>query len=1267
MEVIERSQSSINSAMEVIWHPHPILPTAQRKTLFSEVTPGSTIREILAHSGIDAKQPIVVILDDRLLSVVEWDSICPSPGQIINVKACVSDGGGGGGGGSNPVQMVAMIAIIAVAIAAPYMAPAAWGLLTAAGAPTMLGAMMTAGIMMAGSLVISSVFAASNPSTDNSLNGASGQYSQGSPTYSLSGGSNRMRPYESMPVVMGIHRFFPDLAARPYVEFQGEDQYLHQIFHLGLSRAEFSNWKIGTNPITNYQDYFWSHPNTFGKITDFPGNVDGIAGADLVQSAGWIVRTTSGNTYRIGIDIEGILYYANDRGGLDNTSVQIRVQYKSSGSSTWLEPTSIMAQGNGFIAGHYGDYNAWIESGEYQQQYDGDGGWYLVWVDTSHYETRSRFVAGAGGTIIISGSSQTPKRSTLFIDVPIGTYDVRIIRDTADSSDSRLQNKTSWSMLRSYQEDLASYVGQNRIGLTIRASEQLNGAISQLSVDASAFATYWDGSSWVTAKTSNPAHWFMYFAVGDRDPSGALNFGVGQSIDQLNLPELHSWGLFCDREGLTWDAVLDGSQGCEDILNAIARCGFASPSRASGRLSVIWDERNLPVSGAYGMSNIISGSFEVSYITEQLADEIIVRFDNIDRDWIQDEVRVSVPGVTNPTRTSTIDLLGCIRPAMAGKFANYLAAQQHYRKRRIKWDCDFEGFVNRRGDVVLLAHDLTQWAYSGRIVSIDGKIVTLDRDIPRNGSLEYLMIKKPNGTLTTYTVLPGSEFRDTVELTITPNLQSEHDFVDHMWFFSPLETPGKKVKILSVKPLSNSRLTIIATDEYPEFYAAWDGSWNSSVQNTLLVNSIPSISNISSTEMLYRGVDSSIKSHIAISWIPRGSYEKANIRYRVNETGWKNISSNSTSYEFDTDISGLLEVEILPIYGISIGEKKSYSTWILGVLSKPTSISGLTDFFRDGKTVLSWRAISDPRDIDYEVRKGNSWDKSQVLGRVLTTEFITDGNGTYWVSPRAGNIYAEYPQSIVISDASLVSNVIATYDEEQTNWSGSVSNGAVVFESNVVLSGSGYFSQIQNISSEPSIFYYGGISHSGYYEIPVSHHIDIGKSQACNVSVSYRLSADNPFNLFSKLPNIASQVSIAGNYAGFADCKIEMAIAPDSGIYGQWRDFIPGAYMGRKFKFRANLISSDPSITAILDTIIFSVDMPDRVDSGVSIPCPSTGLSILYSPKFQVSPSVQVTILNALPGDDVVLSSATATGFNVQITNAGSPVARNINWLSQGY
>lgn len=1298
---MERKQPRAERTREIILHPHPILPTAQRKTLLCEVLPGSTIREILAHSGIDIRQPIVVVLDDRLITVDEWDLICPKPGQMINVRACVS-GGGDGGGGSNPVQMVALIAVIVISV---YTFGA--GSAFAAAYGTTASAIAVGVSMAAGSMIVNSVFAASNPATDNSLNGASGQYSQGSPTYSLSGGSNRMRPYESMPVVMGTHRFFPDLAARPYVEYQGDDQFLHQIFHLGLSRCDFSDWKIGTNPITNYQDYTWSYANSFGKISSFPGNVDSIAGADLVQSAGWITRTSSSNTYRIGIDLEGILYYANDKGGLDSTSVQIRVQYKLVGSATWIDPAYITTQGNGFVSGHYETYSAWVESGEEgyytATAYDDFGNPYTYetwgWHDTSHYETRSRYVGGSGNVIIVSGASQSPRRATLFIDVPVGTYDVRLIRDTADSTDSRLQNKTSWSTLRSYQSDLSSYAGQNRIGLTIRASEQLNGAISQLSVVASGYANYWNGTTWINAKTSNPAHWFMYFAIGDRDPSGSLNFGVGLTPSQIDLDELHAWSLFCTREGLTWNAVLDGPQGCEDILNAIARCGFASPSRSSGRLSVIWDERNLPVTGSYGMSNIINGSFEVGYITEQLAEEIIVRYINPEKDWVQDEVRVTVPTITNPNRTSTIDLMGCTSQSMAGKFANYLAAQQYYRKRRIKWDCDFEGFVNRRGDVVLLAHDLTQWGYSGRVVAVDGNHITLDRDVPRNGATEYLMLKKPNGDLITYTVISASTDGNIVELSTAPEFQSGHDLVDHMWFFSPLPTPGKKVKILSVKPLSSSRLSIIATDEDPQFYAAWDGTWTAPSQNTLLTNNKPKIIDINVSERLVLINLGMVGSRVTISTSIKNTFEKVFIKYKIDGV-WTKAETYTGYIEFDTHSTGKIEIEATAINGVTLGNTFIASAFIYGKSLPPSDIKNL-GFETVGNS--AYLTFDPPSDIDVQIggnisvrfsgrTNGASWGSATGLcdAPALSNRLpIPLMSGTYlakWVDS-TGNESNNAALVINTIDSGLLSMNVVGLLNDGSLWGGSKNNlvldstlGGIKLDSILKIDEAGVIDEWYPIDN------LGGLSQYGEYYLNST--INLGRTVTSRLGSSIDwntyISSDtidtrplidslldfdgqgDPFDI--RLDSIDDWDDIDGNLIASADVWSEISHSSDGVNWSDWKRLFVGDYSFQYLKARIVCQTLLGYLNILIKNASISIDMPDRVESGVDIPSLASPTVVSYRTPFQAIPAVAITIQGMQAGDYYTLNSKTTSGFTATFKNAaGTTVSRTFDYIAKGY
>lgn len=1302
---MELMQKPLKEQLDIIYRPHPLLPAADCQYKQQAWKQGQTVREVLLANNVDPNQLIVIVLDDRLLTVAEWDTVYPQPGQIINVKAEVADGAGGGG--SNPLQVVALIAVVAVA--AMLAAPTGGLSLQAAGWSAGWAAAGAGAFAVAGSLIINAVFAAQTPAM--SMADSSGQYGQASPTYSLSGAQNRMRPYESMAVVMGSHRLVPDLAAKPYVEYHGEDQYLYQIFHLGLSSLYLSDWRIGTNPISNYSEYSWQYQNQYGNLNNFPNNVDSTPGAALENSAGWIVRTTSANTYRIGVDIEGSLYYANDSGGLETTSVQIRIQYRPAGTGGWIDPTYILTTGNGFTSGRYEDYQIWVESGEYTYfdglHTDSDGnswhGWDYGWKDTSHYETRTHFVAGNGGMVIVSGNSQTTRRSTLLIDVPAGTYDVRVIRDTADSTDARLQNKTGWSTLRSYQIDNAAangkYAGQNRQGIIIRASEQLNGAISQMSCMASAWALWWTGYSWTWSFTENPAHWFMDFAKGRYDNQGNLLYGIGLRDDQIDLAGLHAWGDFCYAEGLTFNAVLDRNQTAADILNAISRCGFASPTWASGRLGVVWDQRNATPVMAFGMGNIIRGSFEVSYITEQLAEEIIVRYVNPDKDWTQDEVRVNVPGISNPQRASTIDLYGCKYTAMAGKFANYLAAQQYYRRRRIKWESDFEGFVAGRGDVVLLSHDLTQWGYSGRIVSVAGNVVTLDRTVPRSGSTEYLMLKRPDGTMMTYTVTAGSGESDTITLTSTPSIQGDCLPMDHIWFFSPLATPGKKVKILSISPVSDSRVQVIATDEDPEFYAAWDGNWRSPAQQTLLQNKSPAITGISINERLTLIDLGRVGTRVTITVAVQNVFERITVRYKMDGV-WQKQDTYTGTIEFDTSSSGRIDIQAIAINGTNVSGQFNYTGQILGKTLPPVNVANLG--FETSGTSANL-TFSPPTDLDVMIGgslavrysaslTGATWNSATPLldaampaNRVQVPLLV----GTYlakWLDSSGNYSKSEALVVNTVDSGILTMNVVGTLNDGET-WPGSFSGliydrsmGGIKLNSVGLIDGQGA------IDSWPPLDSLGGLLDSGTYALTST--IDIGRIATSRLTPSVIWNAFISTDLIdsrslvdswpdvdgtgdpldNRLDSVDSWDDIDGSNLSSVHVTTEIATSTDGTTWTAWRRLIIGDYSFRYLKARIKVDSSLTYMNALVTSASIQVDMPDRVESGNDLTAPASSYTVTYASPFQVVPALAVTGQGMQTGDFYTISSKTTSGFTITFKNsAGTAVSRTFDYIAKGY
>lgn len=919
--------------MNVTYAPHP-LTTQGRETRLARWEEGRTIREHLIDCGVDTEREIVIYHNTRLLTVSEWDVVCPRPGDFLHVEGVVS----GGGDGSNPI---AVILSIVVMIFAPYLAPALIGI---EGAAVMGSAMtafvssaITAAVTIAGNLIISAMF---KPSQSSS---ATQSIEAASPTYSLSGGSNRIRPYEPLPVLMGNHRIFPDYGAKPYTEFEGEDQYLYQVFNFGLGNLVLTDLRIGETLLSTYSDVTVTRAEN-GVLPGFWGNVDSAEGAALSNETGWVTRTTGINTTQISIDLVGTYYYANRKGGLSARSANFEIEYCVAGTGNWqpfiptgkTTVTSYWSRGywaNTISDPYYdGEWNyvpgevtssMWVQlaydtnvsPASHVENSDGGSGTIWRYVPIGADPRPADSYASNTNTLTLSGASSKPLRRTVSRSVASGQYDVRVRRTSADETDSKFQSTTEWVVLRSYQEGVADYSNQTVLGIKIKASGQLNGALEQLSALGTQSTWVWSGGAWNLATTTNPAWWYLALSLGMKDANGKLLYGGGLSDEQIDIEGIKAWAVFCEANALSFSAVFDQATTLADALQTIARCGFASPSWGSGKLGVVWDAPNQSPVMAFGMANICKGSFEVSYVTDNLADEIVVNYTDRNKSWESGQVRVTVPGtVGTPVKASTVDLMGCTTNAHAAKFANALAAQQYYRRRNITWETDFEGFVCQRGDVVILSHDLTQWGYSGRLMAVAGNVVTLSKPVPRSGASDYLMIQSPDGDTEVFTLTAGEGESDTLTLPAPFALQSGYAAIDHKWYFSPLPTPGKKVKITSVQPLSETRLRLTATDEYPEYYAAWNGVFTQPAKQTLIDHNGVSVSDLTLT-LNQLIVDGFQINRVTAAWNQRGGVESCTVSAWLDGAPigtWTGIKGTAHTLDL-SEQTGTVIVEVTPI------------------------------------------------------------------------------------------------------------------------------------------------------------------------------------------------------------------------------------------------------------------------------------------------------------------------------------------------------------------
>lgn len=1303
------------NAITVTHSPHPILPAAGRSFHAHGWRAGESVRNVLMAHGFDAHQEIVIGLNDRLLTVAEWDTLCPAPGDIINVQATVS-----GGDDSNPIAFVASIAMLFIA---PQLSAAMWAEAGAIslGAGVTVGSLTSAVISVAGNALVNAVFKPSG----GDLNRATTSLSS-SPTYSLAGGSNGARPYEPLPIVMGRHIIFPDLGAKPFTELSGKNQYLYQLLNFGVSDLALSDFRIGNTPIDNFSDVTFHWPDAAGAMAEFPGNVDTISGGELTIAGGWVQRTTSTDTVNIAIDVEGIAFYADPEDGPLPARVTVEVEYRAVGSGTWLPMgrfgVKVYIQ-HYWSLGSYqtyqnGDYaeTAWVQltygSTTYGDHGEGDPdtftppGAYEAQSGTWRWRPYSEILTSGDGSAlsapapkqtwtvsdysdktIAHGTSADVKRSTFELAVAAGEYEVQV-RMTAATADGIAiaspygRAQYSFTQLRSYQADPASYVGQARVGLVIKASGQLNGVLQQLSAVASARCNAWDGANWVWGPTSNPAWWYLDFARGRYDADDRLLYGVGLAEAQVDVAGIKLWADFCDAQGLTFNAVIDRRQSCAEVLTMIARCGLASTSWASGKLGVIWDAVDATPVMAFGMSNIARGSFSVEYLSENLADEIVVSYVDADRDWQVQQVRASVPNVTSPDRTTTIDLMGCTNATLAGKFANVVAAQQYYRRRTVSWETDFEGFICQRGDVVLLSHDLTQWGYSGRIVSVDGDDVTLDRAVPRT-AVDYLTIREPDGTLTTYTVAAGTGDSNVLTLTSTPALQASTLPMDHVWIYSPLPTPGKKVKIISITPASESRVRIVATDEDPEFYAAWDGTWTQVSSNTLLADETPAITRIDLVETLALLATGTVGSRITASLTVSRATDLITAQWRIDGSEWTDATVTAGTVTIETTQTGLFEIEARPFYGQRIGALFSASLSVAGKTLPPDDVSGFSIVAIGGQAHLSW-APSANLDVTIggylRMRHtpdivsptwSNAVDIGPQIPGIATNTVLPLIAGSYlakWVD--SSGIESDNTTAVITNAPSIsVLNNLATISEHP-DFTGTKVNLAAVDDVLKLDSLETIDDQLANIDTWAEVDGLGGLQSAGTYT--VAGYIDLGSVQSARLTaaissystlVSDYIDSRGEIDSWSDVDGLLPSAGSFTLYARTTDD--DPAGAP---TWGDWQAFSVGDQRARAFQFKVELSTSVADTNVIVSALTVTVDLPDRIEAGDDIASGAGTYAVTYTLPFNVPPAVGISAQNMATGDYYSISNKDEAGFDIVFRNSGgSAVSRTFDYIAKGY
>lgn len=707
----------------------------------------------------DTNQPFIILRNGQAVLRKDWDQPV-SDGDLLAVVLLPQ---GGGDGGSDVGRVLMMIV---VAIAAYYTGGAVG---TAYGAGW--GAAAQAAVGMVGAVLVNAMMPP--PSASMSSGGGYGDTKSASPTYNLSAQGNTARLGGAIPIQYGRLNVYPDFAASPYVEYEGNEQYLYQLLCIGAGEYEIEQIRIEDSDISAFEEITYQVVNPGGTLSLFPAavNTSGeVSGQEMLTAneLGPFVANGSGTTA---------------------TSIAVDVVCPR-GLYAMLEDGSLSAMGVNFN----------VLAREIDDLGSPAGSWVTL------------------GSEYIVATTSTPQRFTFRYSVSPSRYEVKVVRTDTKSTLNTVGHEILWAGLRSHIQSSSTFGDVTLLAMKMRATNNLSAQASRkVNVTCTRKLYQWTGAAWTGPYATRSIAW----AIADACKT------VGLPDSRIDIDALLYLDSIWQARGDTFDGRFDSTSTFWDALTKIAQAGRAKPYMQGGIVHIVRDQSvSLPVA-LYSMRNIKRNSFSLNFITptEDTADAVqVTYFDS--STWKERTLTCKLPDST-ASKPAKVELFGVVNREQAYREGVYMAAANRYRRTMIKFETEMEGFIPSYGDLVAINHDLPQWGQHAEVVAWDSATKTLTLSEPMNwgAGTHYVGLRRRDGSLSgPYVVTAGtSEYKlvmaESPDFTPYTGQKEERTHIVFGWG----ETWRQLARVISCKPKDEYTVELTCVNEDNSVHTADQG------------------------------------------------------------------------------------------------------------------------------------------------------------------------------------------------------------------------------------------------------------------------------------------------------------------------------------------------------------------------------------------------------------------------------------------------------------
>ena len=465
--------------------------------------------------------------------------------------------------------------------------------------------------------------------------------------------------------------------------------------------------------------------------------------------------------------------------------------------------------------------------------------------------------------VTINGKTTSQFLASVILDnLPPRPFNIRMVRETADSTTDQLQNKTLWSSYTEIIDVKQCYPNTAIVGLQVDAEQfggqqmtvnyHIRGRIIQVpsnyDPEKRTYSGIWDGSL-KPAYSNNPA-WCLW------DMLTHPRYGMGKRLGAADVDKwaLYAIGQYCDQtvpDGfggteprMTFNAYLAQQRKAWDVLSDFCSAMRCMPVWNGQTLTFVQD-RPSDVVWPYTNSDVVVDDNGVGfrYSFSALKDRhtaVEVNYTDPQNGWQTSTELVEDPEaiLRYGRNLLKMDAFGCTSRGQAHRAGLWVIKTELLETQTVDFTLGSQGLRHTPGDIIEICdNDYAGTLTGGRVLSIDAatRTLTLDREVtlPETGAATVNLINgsgKPVSVDITEHPAP-----DRIQVSTLPDGVETYG----VWGLSLPSLRRRLFRCVAVRENTDGTFAITAVQHVPEKEAIVDNGARFEPQSGSLNSVIP--------------------------------------------------------------------------------------------------------------------------------------------------------------------------------------------------------------------------------------------------------------------------------------------------------------------------------------------------------------------------------------------------------------------------------------------